>query len=75
MSYSSLHAKAQAAFNPAPSIDEAIKVKFNVSTSIPKSTTCVGAPVFEDGEVPTALGVDRAALSAAGFKARSATRW
>jgi leucyl aminopeptidase len=70
MSYSSLHAKAQAHFNPAPSMDEATKIKLDVATSIPKTATCVGAPVFDDGEVPTALGVDRAALTSAGFKAK-----
>ncbi len=68
--YSSLHAEAQAAFTPAPSIEEAKHTKLNAVTTVPKTATCVGTPVTEDGDVPAELGVDRGALRAAGFKGR-----
>jgi leucyl aminopeptidase len=70
MSYSSLHARAQAAFDPAPSIEDAGKSRFRADASIPKNATCVGTLVTEDGKVPGELGPDRAALRAAGFKGK-----
>ncbi len=68
MTYSSLHAEAQAAFTPAPSIEEAAKAKVTAVAVIPNTATSVGVPVTEEGDVPSELGLDREALRAAGFK-------
>ncbi|NUP07574.1 MAG: leucyl aminopeptidase [Polyangiaceae bacterium] len=66
----SYHASAQAALEPAPSRKKAGIAKANVSKSIPAGAGAVGVPVGVDGDVPTELGLDRAALAAAGFEGK-----
>lgn len=67
MEHMSFHAQAQQKFDPTPSLESATKPKLVAATSIPVSATCVGIPVATDGEPPKQLGLDRAALEAAGF--------
>jgi leucyl aminopeptidase len=70
MTYSSLHAKAQAAFDPAPSISARPRTKLEAAKAVPKEATSVGVLVTSEGAVPAELGVDRAALNAAGFEGK-----
>ena len=64
----SFHAGAQAAFDPAPSLDSSRQTKLIGRNGDSESATSVGVPVASDGEVPSELGLDRAALNAAGFE-------
>ncbi len=70
MTFPSLHASVQADFNPAPSMAKPAITKVGVAPSIPKGAGGVGFPVGVDGDVPRELGIDRAALSAAGFEGK-----
>jgi leucyl aminopeptidase len=58
-------------FTPAPSIDSSRAVSVTVASSLPAEATVLGVPVTSDGEVPAAVGVDRAALEAAGFTGKA----
>jgi leucyl aminopeptidase len=53
--------------SPAPSIDEIAALTITVDTSVPSAAGAVGMLVAAGGEVPAALGLDRARLQAAGF--------
>jgi leucyl aminopeptidase len=70
MTFPSFHATAVADFNPAPSVDEVAATQINVAKSVPKGAGSVGIPVGADGDVPRELGLDRAALAAAGFEGK-----
>lgn len=67
MSFPSLHAGVQSGYDPAPSLAKPTTAKINLSPSVPKAAGSVGIPVGTDGEIPNELGLDRAALTAAGF--------
>lgn len=67
MTHMSFHAQAQQKFDPAPSLQTSSKAKLVADKSIPGSATAVGIPVTSDGDVPKEIGLDRGALSAAGF--------
>jgi leucyl aminopeptidase len=67
MSFPSLHASAQVEFNPAPSLARPPSAKVNAAATVPAGAGALGVPVASEGDVPKQLGVDRAALRAAGF--------
>jgi leucyl aminopeptidase len=67
MKFPSFHAVAVSGFHPAPSADEVTATKINVSKTVPKDAGGIGIPVGPDGDVPKDLGLDRAALTQAGF--------
>lgn len=56
--------------NLTPSLDPPSAVNVSVASSVPTSATAVVVPVAADGAPPSELGVDRAALTAAGFAGR-----
>lgn len=70
MTHPSFHAAAQAAVDPTPSRVDAASAQIRSSAQIPGSASSVGVPVYEDGDVPQALGLDREALKAAGFEGK-----
>jgi leucyl aminopeptidase len=57
--------------NLTPSLDRSAGVTLSVGATAPSSATALVVPVAAEGAVPSELGVDRAALSAAGFDGRS----
>jgi leucyl aminopeptidase len=67
MSFPSLHASAQADFNPAPSLAKPPGTKVNAAATVPAGTGALGIPIASEGDVPGQLGLDRAALRAVGF--------
>ncbi|MES2641966.1 MAG: leucyl aminopeptidase [Myxococcota bacterium] len=67
MSFPSLHADVQSTYDPAPSLAKPTTAKIGVSASVPKGAGAVGFPVGTDGAIPGEVGLDRAALTAAGF--------
>src|SRR5262245_1212194 len=67
MKFPSFHAVAVSGFHPAPSVDEVTQTKISASKTIPKDAGGIGIPVGADGDVSKDLGLDRAALKAAGF--------
>lgn len=67
MAFVSLHADAESRHDPAPSLGQRGTTKLGVSAAVPAGTESIGIPVTADGPVPTELGLDRAALKAAGF--------
>ena len=68
--FPSLHANAQAEYNPTPSLEKPAATKVAIAQAIPKNADSVGIPVAADGDVPKELGLDRAALNAAGFEGK-----
>jgi leucyl aminopeptidase len=50
-----------------PSLDPTRQATVQAASQVPSSATAVGYLVSTDGPVPSGLGLDRAALSAAGF--------
>ncbi len=56
--------------NLTPSLDPASRVVLSVSSTLPPNATALVVPVAVAGAAPDELGVDRAALSAAGFDGR-----
>jgi leucyl aminopeptidase len=67
MSFPSLHASAQADLDPAPSLAKPPGTKVNEAAAVPAGAGALGVPIASEGEVPEQLGLDRAALRAAGF--------
>jgi leucyl aminopeptidase len=67
MSFPSLHASAQADFNPAPSRAKPPTTKLNAAATVPADAGALGVPIANDGDVPGRLDLDRAALRAVGF--------
>src|SRR4051794_345761 len=67
MSFPSLHASAQADFNPAPSWANPPTTKLNAAAAVPADAGALGVPIANDGDVPRRLDLDRAALRAVGF--------
>ena len=67
MKFPSFHAVAVSGFHPAPSVDEVNATKIGVSKTVPRDAGGIRIPVGVDGDVPKDLGLDRAALKAAGF--------
>jgi len=61
---------SRAGLHPAPSLEEAGRIKVNVARSIPDDAGAVGIAVGSKGAVPRQLGVDRDALAAAGFEGK-----
>jgi leucyl aminopeptidase len=59
--------QAVAGFDPVPSIKQSAKLKVSVSKAVPADAGAVGIPVGTDGPVPRDVGLDRAALTLAGF--------
>jgi leucyl aminopeptidase len=57
--------------NDAPPVRFSLDTSVAVATSVPPTVGAVGIPVATNGGVPDAVGVDRAALSAAGFEGRA----
>lgn len=61
-------AVSNSVFQPTPSVTQRIEV--NAARNAPADATAIGIAVAIDGPVPRALGVDRAALAAAGFEGK-----
>lgn len=64
------HATAVADFQPAPSLAELAATTIEVASAVPKDAAAVGYGVGIDGPVPAGIGLDRAALTAAGFEGK-----
>jgi leucyl aminopeptidase len=54
-------------FNPVPSVEKTRAVRVNCTAAVPAEADALGIAVGTSGEPPRALGLSRAALSAAGF--------
>ncbi|HYB42499.1 MAG TPA: M17 family peptidase N-terminal domain-containing protein, partial [Candidatus Methylomirabilis sp.] len=67
MKFPSFHAVAVSSFHPAPSVDEVNATRISLSKTIPRDGGGIGIPVGVDGDLPKDLGLDWAALRAAGF--------
>ena len=67
MSFPSLHASVQADVDPAPSLAKPPTTKLEAAATVPVDAGALGIPVATEGDVPGPLGLDRAALRAAGF--------
>jgi len=63
-------AGAVAEFHPAPSIDQAGRVRIAVARSVPSSAEVVGYAVGDRGAVPRQLGLDRVTLAGAEFEGK-----
>ena len=61
--------------NLTPSLDQSSHVTISVASTVPGSATALVVPVAADGAPPSELGLDRAALTAAGFQGGWARRW
>jgi leucyl aminopeptidase len=59
-----------AGFDPAPSIERYATARLAVATSVPADAEIVGVLVPTDGDVPDAIGIDRATLAMVGFTAQ-----
>lgn len=59
--------RASAAFDPMPSRRAAAGLAVTTTGVAPDAATAVAVPVASTGDVPAALGLSRAALTAAGF--------
>src|SRR5204863_7866421 len=57
--------------NLTPSLEPASSVPVSVAESVPSEATGLGVPVGSQGAVPAELGLDRAALAAAGFTGKT----
>jgi leucyl aminopeptidase len=57
----------QADVDPAPSLAKPPTTKLEAATTVPVDAGALGIPVATGGDVPEPLGLDRAALRAAGF--------
>ena len=54
-------------FTPTPSVERMASTAIDVADTAPSAATAIGVPVASDGEVPSALGITRERLAAAGF--------
>ena len=54
-------------FNPVPSVEKTRAVRVSSAATVPAEADALGIAVGTSGEPPRALGLRRAALSAAGF--------
>ena len=54
-------------FTPIPSVERMAATEIDAATEPPSSATAVGVPVGADGDAPSAIGVTRPRLTAAGF--------
>ncbi len=59
--------RATAGFDPLPSRTRARALALGVAADVPADAEAVGIPVATDGDVPAAIGVDRALLLESGF--------
>ena len=57
-------------FHPAPSVDEIAATKISVAKPFPRTPAASAFPSASTGDVPKELGLDRAALEAAGFEGK-----
>lgn len=57
-------------FDPVPSLRETAAVRVTAAETVPAGADALGVPVGPGGAVPPELGLDRAALDAAGFRGR-----
>ena len=57
--------------NLTPSLDRSATVPVSVASSVPASATAVVVPALSNGAPPSELGLDRAALQAAGFTGKA----
>ncbi|MBV9326221.1 MAG: leucyl aminopeptidase [Chloroflexi bacterium] len=56
--------------NLTPSLDRSAEVSISVTPTLPASSTALVVPVLAEGNPPAELGLDRAALGAAGFEGK-----
>jgi leucyl aminopeptidase len=70
MIFPSLHARSKAQVDPVPSRGRNGTPKISRRQSVAVDAESVGVPVATDGEVPPELGLDRKALTAAGFEGK-----
>jgi len=56
--------------DPVPTFTNAAKTKVNVARAVPAGATAIGVAVGASGTVPRQLGIERAALAAAGFEGK-----
>ena len=59
------------AFTPIPSVDRMAATSIDVAAAAPSGATAIGVPIATDGELPSAIGVGRDRLTAAGFDAQA----
>ncbi len=62
--------KQRGGVDPVPTFTNAAKTKVNVARAVPAGATAIGVAVGASGAVPRQLGIERAALAAAGFEGK-----